>query len=310
MVATAFLVLAVSAKPVPTALQRVDVPLRQIAKGFHGRLGYYVKRLDTQESIGFRQDERFPTASTIKTAVALHAIAEIEAGRRKWTDQIPLPNAADRVEYDISEWSYFLKDGVKLDLDGYVNLMLVYSDNLATRVLRQTLGTVNINRTLTDLNFRDTLCLASAPASETRLRRLGGQFGMGVTTPAEMARLLELLYLGKATTPAGCTKLIKVLQKQYWDDWIGYSVPPGVAVASKSGAINRSRSDTAIVFGKVPYVITIYTDSQKDQRWTTDNEGDVALRKMASLVWNALEPQKYSPPAGYDKFLPTGGGIE
>jgi beta-lactamase class A len=295
----------------PSRLTKVEPDLVRIAEGFHGRLAYFVKDLETGEIISHRATERFPTASTIKTAIAVHAIREVDSGRMKWTDGHPLPNIAQRVEYDASQWSYSMKDGVVLNLDGYVNLMITMSDNLATRVLREWLETVKIDATLEGLGFKDTLCLSSAPKTETRLRKLNGQFGMGMTTPAEMARLLELIYQKKAASTAGCERLLRILSHQYWDDWIASTVPPGITVASKSGAISRSRSDTAIVFAKHPYILTIYTDSQKDQVWSDTNEGDVTIRKIASKIWKAMEPETpYDPPVGSDKFLPTGGGAD
>jgi len=300
-------------QPAPTqtvSLQKLRTELDQVAKYFPGRLGYSVTMLDTGERISFRGDERFPTASTIKTAVALHAIREVDAGRLKWSDKRELPPASKRGQYDASMWTYHMKDGMTLDLDAYVNLMITVSDNLATRVLREWLGSVEINRSMSALGLKDTLSLSSVPDSETRLRRLNGQFGLGVTTPNEMGRLLELVYRRQAASPAGCEKLIRVMSHQYWDDWIGASVPPGIAVASKSGAISRSRSDTAIVFAPRPYVLTIFTDNQKDRRWAADNAGDMAIRKLAVLVWNGTQRQKYTPPKGFEKFLPTGGGVE
>ena len=278
-------------------MEPLKTDLVRIADQFHGRLGFYVKNLETGEIAQYRGQERFPTASTIKTAIAVHAIREVDSGRMKWTDAHP--------------WSYSMKDGIVLNLDGYVNLMITMSDNLATRVLREWLETVKIDATIRSLGLKDTLCLSSAPKTETRLRRLNGQFGMGMTTPAEMGQLLELIYRKKAASPAGCERLLRILCHQYWDDWIASTVPPGVAIASKSGAISRSRSDTAIVFAKHPYILTIYTDSQKDQNWSDENEGDRAIRRMASLVWRALEPETpYTPPIGYQKFSPTGGGAD
>lgn len=295
------------AGPLPTLKHRLD----GVCGSFKGRIGYAVVMLDTGERISNRGDERFPAASTIKTAIALHAIREVDSKRLKWTDKRELPPAAKRIEYDVSEWSYYMKDDLKLSLDGYVNLMLTVSDNLATRVLREWLGTLQINGSLKALGFKDTKCLSSAPPEATVIRRLNGQFGMGMTTPNEMARLLELVYRRKAASPAGCERLLRTLSHQYWDDWIASTVPPGVTVAGKVGAISRSRSDTAIVYGKRPYILSIYTDNQKDRRWTDDNEGNRTIRKMAGLAWNILQPDRpYTPPAGYEKFLPTGGGVE
>jgi beta-lactamase class A len=307
----ALLVAGVIASPATIDLPRLEKQLDTLCQRFRGRAGYYLKRLDTGQVIAHRADERFPTASTIKTAVALHVVREVEAGRRKWSDKIPLPPTDKRVPYDVSAWSYYLKDGTTLDLDGYVNLTLTVSDNLTTRVLREHFGTVAINQTLDAIGVPEMRLLASAPPEETRLRRLGGQFGMGMTTPRAMGALMEKIYRGQAAGPAGTEKMIRILSHAYWDDWIGASVPPGIVCASKSGAISRSRSDTAIVYAPRPYVLIIFTDNQKDRRWESDNEGDVLIRRVANLVWNALHPERpYEPPKGYERFLPTGGGVE
>lgn len=305
---TSLLILPIVAlAPMDSLKTRLD----GICKGLHGRMGYSIKELKTGRHISFRGDERFPTASTIKTAIALEAIHQVETGKLQWSSKRMLPNAAQRVPYDASMWAYHMKDGVSLDLDGYTNLMITVSDNLATRVLREWLGTLNIDANLESLGFKDTKCLSSAPPEATRLRKLNGQFGMGMTTPNEMNRLLELIYLRKAASPAGCEKLLRIMSHQYWDDWIGSTVPTNVRLSSKSGAIDRSRSDTAIVFAENPYIITIYTDGQKDQRYASDNEGELALLKIADIVWNTLEPKKpYHLPPGYQKFTPTGGGVE
>lgn len=282
-------------------------------RGFRGRIGYCVIRLRDGATIDLRGGERFPTASTIKTAIALEVLSEVEAGKRRMADKIVVPPTTDRKEWELSAWSYFLKDGTALDLDGWTSLMITHSDNLATRVLREYVGVREINANLLRLGLKNTKNLASAPKDDPVLRRLNGQFGMGMTTPNEMARLLQLLYKGQAAGPGATEKLLRLMSQQYWDDWIANTVPIDVKVASKSGAISRSRSDTAIVFSPTePYVMTVYTDSQKDQSWDAENEGHRAIVRLGSLVWNHLHPNRpYTPSADYRKrFLPTGGGVE
>lgn len=292
-----------------TRLSSLERQLNAISASFPGRLGYSLTLLKDGRHIDCRGDERFPTASTIKTAIALAAICEIEDGRLKWTDKRPVPPSYYR---EGSMWSSSFKDGTKLDVDGWVNLMITVSDNTATMVMREWLTPDVVNARMAKLGMPNTKILWNyfAPgSSDAKLRK---QFGLGMTTPNEMAHLFEMLYRRKATSEAGCEKLMRILSHQYWDDWIGGSVPVDVKVASKSGAINRSRSDTAIVFSPTePYVLTIYTDWQKDQRYTLDNVGDLTLIKIAGLVWNTLHPQRpYRAPKGYDKYGPTGGGVE
>src|SRR5471030_1314547 len=108
--------------------------LDSICQGFHGRIGYCIKLLETGETIDARGDERFPTASTIKVAISLEAIRQIEEGKLKWTDKHTVPPDDGR---QYSMWSYFFKDGTTLDVDGWVNLILTVSDNTATMVLRE-----------------------------------------------------------------------------------------------------------------------------------------------------------------------------
>jgi beta-lactamase class A len=126
-----------------------------------------------------------------------------------------------------------------------------------------------------------------------------------------MNRLIELIYRNRAASQAGCERILRILSHQYWDENAGITAPIDVKVCSKSGAIDRSRSEVALVFAEHPYILTIYTDNQKDQRWVPESEAEVAVRKMCGIIWNTLNPKRpYNPPVGYQKFLPTGGGIE
>lgn len=293
----------------PKVLKMLDSKLSAICSNFPGRMGFCLTIPRTGQQIEFNGHERFPTASTIKTGVMVAAVQMVDEGKLKWTDKLKVPDKGRR---EASMWSFYFPEGMQLDLDGWVNLMVTVSDNTATIATRDWLGTMNINARLEALGLKNTKILGNAPQSETMIWRLRRMFGMGMTTPVEMNRLLQLIYERKAASVAGCEKMVRILSHQYWDDAIGASVPPGVVCASKSGAINRSRSDTAIVFSpREVYILTLYTDNQKDQRWVSDNKGDVTLRQCAGIVWNTLNPKnRYSPPPGYEKYLPTGGGIE
>lgn len=291
------------------SLAPLKAKLDGIAAGFQGRLGYHLMLMDSGVSIGYRDQERYPSASTIKTAVMVEAMNQVDEGKLKWTDKMEVPTDPSRRQ--ASMWSYFLKDGTKLDLDGWVNLMITVSDNTATIVVRDWLGPQNVNRRMESLGLPNTKILGNLPPENVQDQRLRRSFGMGMTTPREMVGLFHRIHLRQAASPAACDKMLRILSHQYWDDFIGSSVPPDIRIACKSGAINRSRSDVAIVYGPTPYILAIFTDSQKDQRWVSGNEGDVAIRKMANLIWNHLHPQRpYSLPKGSEKFMPTGGGVE
>ncbi len=294
----------------PARLSDLKSQLDVCCQGLAGRAGYCLTLLRTGEQIGYRDTESFPTASTIKTAVMVAATDLVDQGKLKWTDSRPVPATKDRTPNMSSMWSYFFRDGLSLDLDGWVNLMIGVSDNTATKVVGQWLTNDVINAKMASLGLKQTKYLAYYSGPSVELKRLNRQFGLGTTTPREMNQLLVAIAKGKAASPAACEKMIRILGRQYWDDALVYQVPPDVKTASKSGAINRSRSDTAIVFGPEPYVLTVYTDSQKDQRWVWENAGDTLLRTIGERVWNTLHPRRpYHPPQGADRFRPTGGGV-
>lgn len=281
--------------------------LDSICAGFHGRIGYSLCLPESDLAFSYNGDDRFPTASTIKTAIALEVVSRVEEGTLKMTDKRAVPPMSGR---QASMWSYQFKDGTVLDVDGWTNLMITVSDNTATMVLRDWLTMQAINARLAKLGLKNTKVLGTFPPEDVLNNRLRGAFGLGVTTPNEMNRLFQLIYKRKATTEAGCEKLMRILSHQYWDDMAMSSVPLGVQVCCKSGAINRSRSEVATVFGPIPYIFSVYTDSQKDQSWNSGNEGEVAIRKIYSVIWNYMNPDRpYKLPKGYEKFMPTGGGV-
>src|SRR5579862_9877492 len=167
MVLTLLASLVLSTKPDLTTLKH---QLDAVCAGFHGRIGYSVLDLDSGTRIENHADDLYPTASTIKTAIALEALREIDAGKLKWTDVREVPGEDDREE---SMWSFNFKDGTKVDVDGWVNLMLTVSDNTATILLRSWLTPEAINATTSSLGLPHTKVLWDHfPASDTVDRQL------------------------------------------------------------------------------------------------------------------------------------------
>jgi beta-lactamase class A len=305
-VIASFVAAAVLASPKITPLGELKAQLDPICKTFGGRLGYCVVDLNSGQRIDFRGEEIFPTASTIKTSVAFEALCQVDEGKHKMSDTYPLPPLKDR---QASMWTYYMRDDTKLDLDGYVNLMIEVSDNTATMTTQDWIGSKGINARMAKIGLLNTKILGHRKDRDATEDTQQKKWGWGMTTPREQARFFELLYQRKAASPAVCEKLLRVLGKQYWDDIAVASCPIDVKVCAKSGAINRSRSEVAIVYASRPYALAIYTDDQKDQRWVETNEGEVALRKMSTLMWNHFEPTRpFKLPEGYEKFFPTGGG--
>lgn len=282
--------------------------LARHARTLQGHVGYWIGPLQGPESVEQNADNLFPTASTIKTAIMVAAMREVDSGRLSWTDTRPVP-PPDRRE--LSPWAWFFPTDLPLDLDAWLNLMIGYSDNTATIVLRDWLGTAQVNRTLDELGLPRTRLLSGCEPSDTTLAPLRSRYGLGVTTPREMGCLLRKIALGQAASRPASERMVRMLSHQYWDNLIATAVPPTVVCASKSGFIEGSRSDTAIVFGPIPFVAAFYTSDLSDRTWGPSNAAMRWIREAALLCWRHLEPQlPYDRPVGWERLLPTGGGFD
>lgn len=291
------------------AVDALCAELDSLAERFAGRVGYCVLELATGQSISRRGDELFPSASTIKTALMVEAVKQIEEGRLAWEDKLDVPPPGER---NLSLWAYFLQPGLRLNVEVAVHLMMSVSDNTTTVMLGDRLGILEVERRLIGLGLDQTKYTVKPPADAPHLVELRRRFqNMGVTTPTEMARLLAMLFRRELASPAASERMLRLMTRQYWDDFFESAVPLEVVVAGKNGALNQSRSATAIVFGPNPYVLTAYTAEQEDQRWVPDNAGNRLLRAIGSAVWNRLNPGwPYHPTDGFDAWGPTGGGLE
>ena len=204
--------------------------------------------------------------------------------------------------------AYYLKDGSALPLPQWLDLMITLSDNTATINLRDRVGMGSVNQWLAGHGLEQTRLLNGPDTDALGLRALQQEYGLGMTTPGEMGRLLELIRDERAGSDASCDRMLRLLAHQYWDNDIGSRLPPWVQVAHKTGAVDASRSDAAYVFSPSgEYVLTVYTKDQQDRRWAPDNEGDAAIRRIAGLVWRHYHPHlPWAPPPGAVALLPTG----
>jgi beta-lactamase class A len=85
--------------------------------------------------------------------------------------------------------------------------------------------------------------------------------------------------------------MYRTLTRTYWDDEALSQIPPTVQVASKQGAVDRSRSEVALVNApNGPYVFSVITKNQADTTWTADNEGFRLIREVSRTLWRHFEP--------------------
>jgi beta-lactamase class A len=267
----------------------LDPLVRAEIAPFKGKVYLFAKNLDTGATYSFNGDERVRTASTIKVAVMIEAFTRVAEGRAKWTDELVLTKAA---RYGGSGVLPELADGLRLTLRDCVNLMMTVSDNTATNMVLDYLTTDAVNQRMNTLGFKNTRIM----------RRIGGggeskegkepdnkRFGLGATTPHEMAQILEKLEAGELVNKPASKEMIDLMKREQARYAIGrtnWDLP----MASKYGALDRLRSCVAILYSKQGRIaIAITVDDMPDIVWSVDNPGYLLMSRLSLVLLEGLK---------------------
>ena len=105
---------------------------------------------------------------------------------------------------------------------------------------------VNENELMDSLGMKVTKVNSRTPGREASQK----QYGWGQTTPYEMATLMEKIVKGEVINKNASAKILRLLGRNYWDEVAISQIPSDVFVASKSGAVDASRSEVLFVNGK------------------------------------------------------------
>jgi beta-lactamase class A len=279
-----------------------------------GHTALYAIQLNTLKAVGVDANLPVQTASVIKLGILYHAMVQVREGKARWDEPITLhPHEAVSGSGILT----FLDTPVTLTLKDVLTMMVIVSDNTATNLAIDRFGVEPVNARLETLGLENThlykkvMVPATGPMPADQPR-----FGLGKTTPREMATLMETIGLchlhqiGTATTPgtarfeptdaadrAVCSVALNMLKNQFYRETIPRYLEAvdtsenGTAIASKTGSLDAVRNDVAIVMGKSgPMVLSIFTYDNKDHGWTVDNEAEVTIAKLARDIVNTWSP--------------------
>ncbi len=257
--------------------QRFERQLNLIAANLNGVMGFAVLDLTSGERLGHLDRETFPTASTIKLAIVYELVKQMDEGRV----DLDRPIALDRAKAVGGSGVLFEMGTPTLSVRDYATLMVLVSDNTATNVLIDLVGMENVTRRMASLGL-----------SATKLRRhmidlaAARRGDENVSTPGEIARLLEILYRGEGLSVRAKDEALTLLEKEK-STALTRGVPAGVAVANKPGELEGVRVDAGIVFARNrPYILTVmttYLESEADGERAIENASRAAYEYFSRL---------------------------
>ncbi len=200
--------------------------------GIPGEWGVFVKRMDTNEYLTINESQ-YSGASLIKLFTMAAVYNEIAAG------------------------SMAMSDDIRESLD----LMIVESSNLECNRLTAALGGGD---TVTGFNVenRNTAALDCQNTShQSELVDGTGSttfVGFNRTSPADCAKVLELIYKRKLVSEEASAQMLDMLKRQERTWKIPASLPEGTVTANKTGETDTVEADAAIVYSPAcDYVICV-----------------------------------------------------
>jgi beta-lactamase class A len=292
----------------------LDATLQSIAAAHHGKVALYAENLRTHQVASITPDLPVQTASTIKLAILLDAAEQIRAGKASFDEKLVLSHENQVPGSGIIGQ---LDTPLPLTLRDVLHLMVTLSDNTATNMAIDRLGLDHINQTILAAGLHQTWLYkkvykpASGPMPADQPK-----FGLGKTTPREMAEIMTRLVTCNLNTLSDgpphvpplpqdgqiCGTILKMLRVQQDRDGLPRYIESldtseqGTAIGNKTGALDRVRADVAIIASKSgPIIIAAYTFENQDQRWTGDNEGKITLAKIGEAIVKAWSPTGLDP---------------
>lgn len=258
--------------------------LDAVAKAHRGVLGYSVSNLDTGERLSFRGDETFSTASLIKVPILVTLYDLVAHGDLSLDDPLTVLKI-DQVPG--SGVLQYMHPGMTLSVHDAAALMIGLSDNTATNLLLDRIIIRRVWQKMEALGLphtkvhSKTFLRISSVAMDSSVK-----YGLGVSTPNEMAHLFELLAQGRAVSPAADSAMLDLLAENIDNDSMQRTIN-GMTVPHKTGATDSVRTECALFRLQSRVVACGFTKQNADIRWVTDNEAQVALGKIGALVVNA-----------------------
>ena len=104
-----------------------------------------------------------------------------------------------------------------------------------------------------------------------------------------MVRVLEMLEKGEVVSKEASADMLAILRRQQFKDGIGRGLPDTIPSASKSGALDRLRSDVGIIYtrrGRIAMAIT--TDDMMEVTYTPENPGLKMLWRLSQVLQDGL----------------------
>lgn len=245
-----------------------------------GRVAVAACRLCDHIELLYDSDRKMKTASVIKLPILVHVALAVREGNLDWDEPLTL-TAEEKVGG--SGVLTQLTPGMRISLKDVCVLMTIVSDNTATNMVIDRIGSEPVNLRMRELGLPITTLFRKAYSPDTPA---SSEFGLGVTTSGEMLHLLKMVADGTLGDQATCDEIRQILRAQHYRDAIPRLLPDDWRYEGKTGSIDGVRNDVGLVTAPDGrrWALSLFCSDLSDLRWCADNAGLVAMGRIAQSI--------------------------
>lgn len=259
--------------------------LDALADAHRGVVGYAVRDVDAGWEIARRGDEPFPTASLIKVPVLVTVFDLVRQGKLSLDDRLTV------LPIDVVPGAGVLQHlhaGLEITVRDAAWLMTTISDNTATNLLLDRIIIRRVWQTMEALGLPRTKVHSKTFLRESSVAMDSSvKYGLGVTTPREMASLFVRLAEGRAVSPTADSAMLDILAANEDGQLLQRHVT-GVRAPHKTGATDSVRTECTLWYFRTRVVACVLTRENADTRWIIDSEPQLLMARMGEAIARAF----------------------
>ena len=251
---------------------KMQSELEAVVSDYEGVAALHIVDLTSGDRFAVRDELQFPQASAIKVPILLELFRRAESEPDILRRRVTMTDAVRTGGSGVLQ--VFTDGGSALSLEDYAIVMIQHSDNTATNVLIDELGTDAINDLSGSLGARQTLL-------QRKMIRPGesARGNENLSTPRDAALIMEkIARCDLPMSAASCGRVREILEL-YKDGPIREPVPRDIAIAFKPGGI----TGVSTVWGLVdvpdrPYVIVVMSNY--------GGNGGAVIERVSTLAYD------------------------
>ena len=248
--------------------------LYELAKQNNNKVGICFIDIKTGLKLSVNGKKKFAAASVAKVPVMATVYHLMESGKISISEKIKFREQDKIGGSGVLQW---MRGNTEYTIRNLMRLMIVLSDNTATRLVIDRIGTSEINSYLTNIGLTNTVIVDDTCLNEPPNPK------MNYTSADDLADLLYMIRASNSFMDVSKKDMITFMkaQRYRWGIWRG--VPRGVIVADKTGNIEGVLNDAGIVYSKHgDYILSIFTQGFKKPK-----EARKLINKVSELVYNS-----------------------